>query len=164
MESPTGSDAIVDSGHCRQQTLGHNETSHESIYKRDLTNEVMRSFIRHCMRRRNLLRASQLSLIVGSILGAINHYDMFLSGEFVRRRLLQFAVTYLIPFCVSLYSSAMTGRHHEASTKEKGSLVRAAIHKEQPAPPRRSWMRGVKNGLLRWCTAPCPFPISRPTT
>lgn len=73
----------------------------------------MKIFIKHCIEKKNLKRALTMSLIVGTILGAINHYDMFLSGEFISRRVIQLLITYLVPFTVSLYSSAMTGRHHE---------------------------------------------------
>jgi len=73
----------------------------------------MKLFIKHCLSRKNLRRAVMMSLFVGTILGAINHYDMFLSGNYVPRRIYQLLITYLVPFVVSLYSSAMTGRHHE---------------------------------------------------
>ncbi len=54
-----------------------------------------------------------MALIVGSILGAINHYDMFLTGKFEVRRIVQIIVTCFVPFLVSLCSGAMYGRHVE---------------------------------------------------
>jgi len=54
-----------------------------------------------------------MGLVVGTILAAINHYDMFLSGDFVARRVYQLLISYLVPFSVSLTSSGLTGRHHE---------------------------------------------------
>jgi hypothetical protein len=41
-------------------------------------------FIKHCLYKGNLMRAINVGLVVGTILGIINHYDMFVSGEFVR--------------------------------------------------------------------------------
>jgi len=73
----------------------------------------MELFIKHALHRVNLIRAVKMALVIGTVLGAINHYDMFVTGEFVPRRIAQLLITYIVPFGVSLYSSAMTGRHHE---------------------------------------------------
>lgn len=54
-----------------------------------------------------------MALVIGTVLGVINHYDMFVTGDFMPRRIIQFLITYFVPFSVSLYSSAMTGRYHE---------------------------------------------------
>ena len=61
-----------------------------------------------------------MALIVGSILGAINHYDMFLAGKFEIRRIVQIIVTYFVPFIVSLFSGAMYGRHVEIDEQKCG--------------------------------------------
>jgi len=82
-------------------------------YKGGSLSYSMEAFIRHALHRINLIRALWMMLLVGTIIGVINHYDMFLSGEFETRRIVQILVTYLVPFLVSLYSSAMSGRHHE---------------------------------------------------
>jgi hypothetical protein len=73
----------------------------------------MKLFVKHCFFRHNIARAVKVALIVGTILGAINHFDMFLSGKFEVRRIVQIIVTYFVPFIVSLYSGAMYGRHTE---------------------------------------------------
>jgi len=49
--------------------------------------------------------AMRISLVVGTILGIINHYDMFLSGNYETSRILKMLITYLVPFSVSLYST-----------------------------------------------------------
>lgn len=54
-----------------------------------------------------------MALFVGTILATINHYDMFISGEFMTRRVIQIIVTYFVPFFVALTSAAMFGRHEE---------------------------------------------------
>jgi len=74
---------------------------------------TLKIFLKHCMKKHNLLRALYIALLVGTILAAINHYDMFLSGEFVTRRIIQIVVTYFVPFFVALTSAAMFGRHEE---------------------------------------------------
>lgn len=73
----------------------------------------MKIFLKHCAKKHNLLRALYIALLVGTILAAINHYDMFISGEFETRRITQAIVTYFVPFFVALTSAAMFGRHEE---------------------------------------------------
>ena len=47
----------------------------------------------------------RISLVVGTILGIINHYDMFISENYETSRIIKILVTYLVPFSVSLYST-----------------------------------------------------------
>ena len=49
--------------------------------------------------------AIRIALVVGTILGIINHYDMFLSGNYETSRIVKMLITYLVPFSVSLYST-----------------------------------------------------------
>ena len=79
----------------------------------------MRIFIKHVRMRHNLLRAIKVALVVGTILGIINHYDMFLTGDYELRRIIQNLITYFVPFSVSLYGCAMYGRHTEIRSKEE---------------------------------------------
>jgi len=58
-----------------------------------------------------------MGLFVGTLLAAINHYDMFITKEFVTRRIIQIIITYFVPFSVALTSSAMFGRHEELKHK-----------------------------------------------
>ena len=73
----------------------------------------MKHFIRHAKQKHNIRRAIKVGLVVGTILAAINHYDMFLTGQYSITRFIQIGVTYLVPFSVNLHGSAMSGRHHE---------------------------------------------------
>ena len=73
----------------------------------------MEPFLKHLLKWNNVIRALRIALPVGTILGLINHYDMFFTGRFAARRIVQILITYVVPFCVSLFSSALTGRHHE---------------------------------------------------
>jgi hypothetical protein len=50
-------------------------------------------------------RALKFSLVVGSILGAINHGDEIVAGAIDGRRLAKLVVTYLVPYTVSTLSS-----------------------------------------------------------
>lgn len=56
--------------------------------------------------KNNLKRAIIIALIVGTLLAVINHYDMFLNRDYKINRFIQITLTYLVPFFVSLFSSA----------------------------------------------------------
>ena len=78
----------------------------------------MNTFLRNCAKKKSLRRAIRVGLIVGTLLALINHYDMFRSGSYEQVRIFQILLTYLVPFSVSLYSSAMQERQSQLSQKE----------------------------------------------
>lgn len=53
----------------------------------------------------NVKRALIVAVVVGTLLNVINSYDVFLAGNFTFRNVLRITLTYITPFCVSLYSS-----------------------------------------------------------
>jgi len=55
--------------------------------------------------KNKIFLAMRIALVVGTILGIINHYDMFLSGNYETSRIVKILITYLVPFSVSLYST-----------------------------------------------------------
>lgn len=57
------------------------------------------------MTKTNIKRALLVAVIVGSLLNLINSYDVFLEGNFSPKTVIRIALTYITPFCVSLYSS-----------------------------------------------------------
>lgn len=57
------------------------------------------------MNKKNISTALMASLIVGSGLNFINSYDVFFEGNFTKRNVIRIMITYITPFCVSLYSS-----------------------------------------------------------
>ena len=50
-------------------------------------------------------RATVVAMVVGTILVAINHGDAIIRGDLSMGRLLRFALTVMVPYCVSTYSS-----------------------------------------------------------
>lgn len=54
---------------------------------------------------KNSKNALILSVIVGTILNIINSYDVIWENNFTFRNVLKIILTYITPFCVSLYSS-----------------------------------------------------------
>ncbi|HEX6428323.1 MAG TPA: nitrate/nitrite transporter NrtS [Niastella sp.] len=57
------------------------------------------------MTNKNIKRALIVAIVVGSLLNTINSYDVFWNGNFTTRNVLRIVLTYITPFCVSLYSS-----------------------------------------------------------
>ena len=55
--------------------------------------------------KKKIFLAMRISLVVGTILGIITHYDMFISENYETSRIIKILVTYLVPFSVSLYST-----------------------------------------------------------
>jgi hypothetical protein len=62
------------------------------------------------MTNKNVKRAIVVAIVVGSLLNAINSYDVFWHGHFTPRNTIRIVLTYITPFCVSLYSSIKAGK------------------------------------------------------
>jgi len=60
-------------------------------------------------------RATVVAIVVGTILVAINHGDAIVRGDVGLGRLLRIALTVMVPYCVSTYSSVSALR---ASARE----------------------------------------------
>jgi hypothetical protein len=57
------------------------------------------------MNKRNIQTALLVALVVGSLLNLINSYNVFFGGSFTSENTMKIILTYITPFCVSLYSS-----------------------------------------------------------
>jgi len=62
-------------------------------------------------------KAVKVALIVGPILGLINHFDLLADGRLTGVRLFKIGLTFLVPFCVSGYSSATTMRAEHSACR-----------------------------------------------
>ena len=58
------------------------------------------------MNKKNILTALLVAIVIGSLLNIINSYDVFIEGKFSIKNITKIMLTYITPFCVSLYSSA----------------------------------------------------------
>jgi hypothetical protein len=57
------------------------------------------------MTKKNISRALLMALVIGTMLNIINSYDVFMDGKMTGRNIIRIMLTYITPFCVSLYSS-----------------------------------------------------------
>ncbi len=68
------------------------------------------------MNRKNITTAFLVATFVGTMLNAINSYDVFIDGNFSTRNSIKIVLTYLTPFCVSLYSSVKATKQNTIKT------------------------------------------------
>jgi hypothetical protein len=66
---------------------------------------LMRDWLRVAFRPSVLRRGLLYALVVGSVLVGINHGDAILRGDVDGRRLLRIALSILVPYLVSTFSS-----------------------------------------------------------
>ena len=62
------------------------------------------------MNKKNITMALLVAVIVGSVLNIINSYEIFMHGAFTDKNILKIMLTYITPFCVSLYSSVKAAK------------------------------------------------------
>ena len=62
------------------------------------------------MNKKNITTALLVAVIVGTVLNIINSYEVFAEGKFTGRNMLKIMLTYITPFCVSLYSSVKAAK------------------------------------------------------
>ena len=78
----------------------------------------IRRFLVHWFRRETVNRALKVAGVVGPILTFINQYDVLLRLEFSYRFWMKVLLTFLVPYCVSSFSSAQA--YMEQETRERG--------------------------------------------
>jgi hypothetical protein len=62
------------------------------------------------MNRRNIATGLLEAIVIGTLLNMINSYDVFLDKRFTTRNVIKIILTYITPFCVSLYSSVKVSK------------------------------------------------------
>ncbi len=63
-----------------------------------------------CTDPRVIRLAIKVALIVGTILNVINHFDLLLGAPLTRMAMIQIALTYLVPYCVSTHGQVFGRR------------------------------------------------------
>jgi hypothetical protein len=82
----------------------------------------MRKLLHYWFQQRTVLRAVKVAAIVGPILTLINQYDVLLNGDFSLRVVSKIVLTFLVPYCVSSFSSARAEIEREA-LQQQGKKV-----------------------------------------
>ncbi len=75
--------------------------------------DAEKGFVALAMRPATVSRSLKVAVFIGTVLGAINHYDMFISGNFETRRVVQLLVTYAVPYAVATYGAVTEAMNRE---------------------------------------------------
>jgi Mg/Co/Ni transporter MgtE len=67
----------------------------------------MRKAIKTATQRHVMWRALKVSLIVGTLLNIINHFDVFYGERFDLQTATQIALTYIVPYFVSTHGQIL---------------------------------------------------------
>ncbi|PSL19745.1 nitrate/nitrite transporter NrtS [Shimia abyssi] len=66
-------------------------------------------------RRRSVVRrAASVAIVVGIVLGMLNHGDAVLTGSVTDIQIVKICLTFLVPYSVSTYSSVLAIRERDA--------------------------------------------------
>ena len=68
------------------------------------------------MNQKNIMTALIVAAVVGSLLNLINSYDVLMEQKFSVKSTLKIILTYITPFCVSLYSSIKATKQKSVSS------------------------------------------------
>jgi len=68
------------------------------------------------MNQKNVMTALIVAAVVGSLLNLINSYDVLMEQKFSVKNTLKIILTYITPFCVSLYSSIKATKQKSVSS------------------------------------------------
>lgn len=64
------------------------------------------NFLKNWFRKETTVTAIKVALIVGPVLTLINQHDVILKGSFDFSFFYKMVLTFLVPYCVSAFSSA----------------------------------------------------------
>jgi hypothetical protein len=68
------------------------------------------SFFKRAREPRVVSLALRVALVVGTILNLINHFDLLFGAPLTRTTLVQIALTYVVPYCVSTHGQVFGRR------------------------------------------------------
>ena len=73
----------------------------------------LRLFLKYSRDSVCMVRAVKVALVVGTVIGIINHYDEMLEGTLTGTNYFQMGITYTIPYMVNIFGSARQASHIE---------------------------------------------------
>lgn len=92
-------------------------------------------FVSYGLERDTLVRSVKTALVVGSILGLINHGPALLTGHFTSDQLAPLLLTYLVPFSVATYGQIQGKRQrdqvHQTQRENGESAYQPQLQRKQ---------------------------------
>ncbi|MDB2363647.1 nitrate/nitrite transporter NrtS [Flavobacteriales bacterium] len=64
------------------------------------------SFFHYAKKKEIVIRSIKVALVVGTVLGPINHSNAILNGTLDSTRMFQMGLTYCVPYLVATYGAA----------------------------------------------------------
>ena len=77
-------------------------------------------FFELAMQRKVVVRGLKIAALVGTLLIMINHADALIRGEIDLVIVIKMALTYAVPYCVSVYASVATLQHLGGGSTAEG--------------------------------------------
>ena len=74
---------------------------------------LLQTIIMYSLERDTIVRSLKAALVIGTLLGLINHGQALVSGHFSRSELVPLLTTYLVPFCVTTYGQVQGKRQRD---------------------------------------------------
>ena len=84
----------------------------------------MKLFLKHATDRVCVYRSLKVALVVGTILALINHFDTIFTGSLTAKHIFKILLTYLVPYSVSTYGSAMQARYLEIQKLQESEKLK----------------------------------------
>ena len=79
------------------------------------------TFFQIAVRKSVVVRAARIAIVVGVVLGLLNHGDVIIAAELTGTHFIKICLTFLVPYSVSTYSSVL-------AIRERDSEMRGAVH------------------------------------
>ena len=73
----------------------------------------LHTIITYSLERDTIVRSLKAALVIGTLLGLINHGQALLGGHFTGSELVPLLITYLVPFCVTTYGQVQGKRQRD---------------------------------------------------
>ncbi len=73
----------------------------------------MKLFLKYAGDKKTVFRSIKVALVVGTLLGLINHYGLIFSGNLTVNEIIQIGITYLVPYSVATFGAASQAKHTE---------------------------------------------------
>jgi hypothetical protein len=115
----------------------------------------VRRYLRYIAERDTLVRSLQTALVVGTVLGLLNHYPALLARSLPPAEALQIALTYLVPFSVATYGQVMGKAQRD---QERAAASRAADRASRRTFPSRGASCALLDRRRRYAPAGGPKP------
>ncbi|GHO47722.1 nitrate/nitrite transporter NrtS [Ktedonospora formicarum] len=73
----------------------------------------LHTIIVYSLERDTIMRSLKAALVIGTLLGLINHGQALVSSHFTWSELVPLLITYLVPFCVTTYGQVQGKRQRD---------------------------------------------------